>query len=72
MFDKDPDLNTARRTDCEGYAPDRSALASRLSAFIDYWHFETFYGSPLADYTDLWTLVHCAKEDLKARIVTQI
>jgi hypothetical protein len=61
-----------RASDYQDFPPDRADLAQRLRAFIDYWHFETFYGSPLADDTDLWTLVQFAVQDLKARITSQI
>jgi hypothetical protein len=57
---------------CLSPPPDRADLARRLCAFIDYWHFETFHGSPLADDADLWALVSRAKEDLKARIIAHI
>jgi hypothetical protein len=39
-----------------------------LHAIVDRWFADAFHGSPLGNQTELWNLVHGAKEDLKRRL----
>lgn len=43
-----------------------------LAALIDRWHFEAFHGSAVARDTEVWNLVHRAKEELKRRLARHV
>jgi hypothetical protein len=50
--------------------PDIESLkvaAERVDAVVEQWFFETFHGSLIARSTEVWNLVHGAKDDLKRR-----
>lgn len=42
--------------------------AERLATLVDEWHFGAFHGSIVARDTEIWNLVHTAKEELKLRL----
>ncbi len=39
-------------------------------ALVERWFFESFHGSPVARSTELWNVVHDAKEELKRRLAS--
>jgi hypothetical protein len=47
-------------------------LQDELAALVDRWHFEAFHGSCVARDTEIWNLVHRAKEELKRRLATHV
>lgn len=46
------------------------AAADRVDAVVEAWFFESFHGSLVARSTEVWNLVHGAKDDLKRRLAT--
>ena len=44
------------------------AAADRVDAVVETWFFESFHGSLVARSTEVWNLVHGAKDDLKRRL----
>jgi hypothetical protein len=50
----------------------KDILPDELSNLIDHWHFEAFHGSCVARDTEIWNLVHRAKEDLKRRLAAHV
>ena len=53
--------------------PERDALrtgAAAIDALVERWFFESFHGSPVARATDVWNVVHDAKEELKRRLAS--
>ncbi len=47
-------------------------LPDEFAALIDRWHFEAFHGSCVARDTEVWNLVHRAKEELKRRLADHV
>ena len=39
-----------------------------VEGLVEQWFFKAFHGSLVARSTDIWNLVHAAKEDLKHRL----
>jgi hypothetical protein len=48
----------------------KTSILTRIEAIVDQWHFESFQGSIVARETQVWNVVHDAKEDLKRRVAT--
>ena len=44
------------------------AATEHVDALVEHWFFEAFHGSPVARSTEVWNIVHAAKEDLKRRL----
>lgn len=42
--------------------------AEQLGELVDEWHFVHFHGSAVARDTEVWNLVHAAKEALKQQL----
>lgn len=50
----------------------QDSLSDELAALVDQWHFEAFHDSCVARDTEVWNLVHCAKEELKRRLTSHV
>lgn len=48
--------------------PEVKTMEEQLALIVDEWHFECFHGSAVARDTEVWNLVHAAKDDLKQRL----
>jgi hypothetical protein len=44
-------------------------LNERIGSLVDEWHFTSFHGTAAARDTDVWNLIHGAKEELKRRLI---
>ena len=42
--------------------------AAQMETLVEHWFFETFHGSLVARSTEIWNVVHDAKEELKHRL----
>lgn len=62
-----PDLNNVLPQKSES-APVAVKSAVPLHAEIDRWFQDSFHGTRLGNDTEMWNLVHAAKEDLKQRL----
>jgi hypothetical protein len=53
--------------------PERTEITiEKIEAIVDQWHFERFHGSLVARDTQVWNLVHSAKEDLKGQLIAAL
>lgn len=53
-------------------AKPKDAVPEDVATLIDRWHFEAFHGSAVARDTEVWNLVHRAKEELKHRLASHL
>ena len=42
--------------------------AKALEGLVEHWFFEAFHGSVVARSTEVWNVVHAAKDGLKQRL----